>query len=131
MSRLSESEKRQFVRVPVNVPVDYRFVRQDSDTPISVAMLNGHTINIGAGGLLLVGQIPDRDLIADLLMRKVVVALSIRLPRQQPIQALGRVAWVEAIDQTQMTCSIGLTFKEITAQSQDDLFRFIINAVSG
>jgi len=125
-----ESEKRQFVRIPVDLRIDYRFIRQPT-SPGSDAVLAGHSGNIGAGGLLLVGQIPENDLIADLLMRRVIVALDIHLPgAEQPIRALSRVAWLEAIDPDRNACAMGLTFKEITVEAQDELFRFIINSVA-
>ena len=127
-----ESEKRHFVRVPVDVKVDYRFVPSSPDLASlkTGQTFHGHTGNVGAGGLLLVGEIPDNDLIADLLMRRVSLVVEIRLPEHQPINALARVAWLEAIDPAGQTCSMGLTFREITTSAQDELFRFIIHAVS-
>ena len=127
-----ESEKRQFVRVPANIKVGYRFISQGGAAPVPDTAFTGHTVNLGAGGLLLVGHVPDNDLIADLLMRRVSVVLDIHLPKAgHSIRALARVAWLEAIDPTNNTCPMGLTFKEITASDQDELFRFIINAVAG
>ena len=131
MTDFPDSEKRQFVRIPVNVDVEYRFICQEDGAPISDQTFTGHTGNIGAGGFLLVGPVPAHDLISDLLMRRVVVVVTILLPDHQPIQALARAAWLEAVDQAHQTCSMGLTFKEITLAAQDELFRFIINAVSG
>ena len=128
MSDFAESEKRQFVRVPLQVAINYRFIRQSGEKPVPGATYKGHTRNLGAGGLLLVAAIPDADMIAELLMQKVIIALELFLPDHEPIGALARVAWLEAINEEQGTCSMGLSFKEITAAAQDDLFRFVINA---
>lgn len=132
MSDFTEAEKRQFVRVPVEVPVDYRFISQTDPSEDQMDQVSqGHTQNVGAGGLLLVGAIPEPGLIADLLMQKVIVGLEVRLPEHEPIRILSRVAWVEAIDEEKGTCSMGLRFKEIAAGDQDDLFRFVITSRMG
>ena len=130
MSNFPGSEKRQFVRVPVDIEVKYRFIGPSGVAPTPDATYSGKTGNVGAGGLLLVAQLPEAELIADLLMGKVAVALELFLPEHDSISALSRVAWLETVDEQNNTCSIGLTFKEITASAQDALFRFVINSVS-
>ncbi len=127
-----ESEKREFVRVGVAVPVQYRLVPQTGDASVPQEVLEGETQNIGAGGILLVGAVPDPAIVTDLLLQKVVVGVRIFLPgEERPVEALARVAWVEAIDQDQRRCSLGLSFKEITSDAQDTLFRFIIGSRMG
>ena len=130
MTERCDSEKRQFVRVPVDLRVDYQFIDQSAPTG-SEEVIHGHSANLGAGGLLLVGPVPDNGIIVDLLMRRVFVSLDIHLPGlKESIRTLARVAWVESIDVARKECSMGLMFKEITGESQDRLFRFIIDAVS-
>ncbi len=127
-----ESEKREFVRVGVAVPVQYRLIAQVPDVKVPADLLEGETLNIGAGGLLLLGPIPDPAVVADLLLQKVVIGVRIFLPGEdKPVEALGRVAWLESIDQDKKRCSLGLSFKEITSESQDILFRFIISSRMG
>ena len=127
-----ESEKREFVRVGVAVPVQYRLIPQVPDAKVSNDLLEGETQNIGAGGILLVGPIPDPSVVTDLLLQKVVVGVRIFLPGlDKPVEALARVAWLEAIDQDERRCSLGLSFKEITSDAQDILFRFIISSRMG
>ena len=127
-----ESEKREFVRVGVAVPVQYRLIPQVPDAKAPQEILEGETQNIGAGGILLVGPIPDPAVVTDLLLQKVVVGVRIFLPgEEKPVEALGRVAWLEAIDQDQRRCSLGISFKEITSDAQDILFRFIISSRMG
>ena len=127
MSDSPGCEKRQFVRVPVDVQVNYRFIRYDGQTG---DVFSGKTGNIGAGGLLLTAALPEADLIADLLMGKVSVWVELLLPEQEPIRAISHVAWLEALDETNNTCAMGLRFAEIAAVAQDELFRFVINAVN-
>ena len=138
-----ESEKREFVRVGVAVPVQYRFIAQvgetqvppdllEGETQVPPDLLEGETQNIGAGGILLVGPIPDPGVVTDLLLQKTVIGVRIFLPGEdKPIEALARVAWIEAIDADQKRCSLGVSFKEITSEAQDTLFRFIISSRMG
>ena len=132
MAFFYESEKREFVRVGVAVPVKFRLISQSRDVSVPDDYLEGETQNIGAGGILLVGPIPQPELITELLIQKVVVGVRIFLPGEdRPVEALARVAWLEAIDQEQNLCSLGLAFKEITSDAQDTLFRFIISSRMG
>lgn len=132
MAFFYESEKREFVRVGVAVPVKYRLISQSPDVSAPDDTHDGETQNIGAGGLLLVGPIPRADLITDLLVQKIVVGVRIALPGEdEPVEALCRAAWLEAIDQEENRCSLGLSFKEITSEAQDTLFRFIISSRMG
>jgi c-di-GMP-binding flagellar brake protein YcgR len=132
MAFFYESEKREFVRVGVAVPVTYRLISQSPDITVPDDYLEGETQNIGAGGILLVGAMPRADLVTELLMQKVVVGVRIFLPgEEKPVEALARVAWLEAIDQEEHRCSLGLAFKEITSDAQDTIFRFIISSRMG
>jgi len=132
MAFFYESEKREFVRVGVSVPVKYRLISQSPDVSVPDDYLDGETQNIGAGGMLLVGPMPEPELITGLLIQKVVIGVRIDLPGgKKPVEALGRVAWLEAINEQEHRCSLGLAFKEITTEAQDTLFRFIIGSRMG
>jgi hypothetical protein len=132
MSFFYESEKREFVRVGMAVPVQYRLVPQGAEVSVPSEILEGETQNIGAGGILLVGAIPDPAVVTDLLLQKIVVGVRIFLPGEdKPVEALARVAWLEAVDHDKHRCSLGLAFKEITSDAQDTLFRFIIGSRMG
>ena len=127
-----ESEKREFVRVGVAVPVKYRLIATGTHHEVGDAYLDGETQNVGAGGMLLVGPIPPADLITDLLVQKIVVGVRIYLPGEDaPVEALCRAVWLEAVDEADDKCALGLSFKEITSDAQDMLFRFIISSRMG
>jgi len=132
MAFFYESEKREFVRVGVAVPVKFRLISQSPDVTVPDEYYDGETQNIGAGGLLLVGPIVQGDFITNLLIQKIVVGVRIYLPGEDdPVEVLCRAAWLEAIDQEDNRCSLGLAFKEITSDAQDTLFRFIISSRMG
>ena len=132
MAFFYEYEKREFVRMSTAVPVDYKFIAQGPGIEVPDDLLKGETRNLGAGGILLCGALPDSELTGHLLMQKAAVVVRIHLPGEaEPIQAITRVAWIEAVSQGDNTCCFGLSFREITSEAQSMLFRFIINAQMG
>jgi len=111
-----------------SLPVKYKFLSSDPEYD-DATVREGLTDNIGGGGLLLTGQVPSVDWITELLMEKVLVAVAIDLPGSDaPIQAIARVAWLEAIDQNTEVCQLGLTFKEITNDARDRILNLVIKA---
>ncbi len=126
MAENPRQEQRKFVRVPSTLPVRYKFLSNDVAYR-DETVREGRTDNIGGGGLLLTGQVPSVDWITELLMEKVVLAVTIELPgSEEPVGAIAKVAWLEAIDQNTEVCQLGLTFKEITSEDRDRIFDFVI-----
>jgi hypothetical protein len=62
-------------------------------------------------------------------MEKIVIGVNLLLPSLPvPIKALTRVAWVEAIQEGTDRCAMGLTFKEISKDNQDEVLKYMIRA---
>ncbi len=121
-------EKRRFVRIERSLPVRYKFLSSTAEYHDD-STREGLTDNIGGGGMLLTGQVPGMDWITELLMEKVIVACSILLPGSgEPVQAIARAAWLEAVDQNTEVCQLGLTFKEITQEDRDRILNLVIKA---
>jgi c-di-GMP-binding flagellar brake protein YcgR len=128
ISRSFDPERREFVRVRADLPVKYRFLSQDT-TFVSDEIFEGVTSNLSGAGILLVGQMPNSDWITGLLMERIVVGINLFLPGEaEPVKALTRTAWIEALDERAQRCSMGLRFKEITKEHLDRLFKFVIRA---
>jgi len=126
--QLYESERREFVRIKVNLSVRYKLISQTGEA-VESKIREGTTQNLSGGGLLMVGSIPDIALIPDLLMAKIVIGVNLTLPdSSESIKALTRVAWAEAFEESSDKCALGLKFKEITKEDQDLIFRFIIKS---
>lgn len=122
-----EQERREFVRVRVQIPVRYKFLSKVRTGKEMDEVYEGATTNLGGGGLLLLGKIPLVDWIPELLMQKIVIGVNLLLPHDEaPIKALTRVAWVETFDEATMKCNLGLKFKEITQADKDRIFKFVI-----
>jgi len=128
ISRSFDPERREFVRVRAELPVRYKFLSQDQAF-VSDEVLEGATSNISGAGILLVGQMPNSDWITGLLMERIVIGVNVFLPGDaEPIKALTRTAWIEALDERAQRCSMGLRFREITKDHLDRLFKFVIRA---
>jgi len=128
ISRSFDPERREFVRVRAELPVKYKFLSQDM-TVLSDEVFEGSTSNVSGGGLLLVGQMPNSDWITGLLMERIVVGVNIFLPGDSdPVKALTRAAWIEALDERVQRCTLGLRFREITKEHVDRIFKFVIRA---
>jgi c-di-GMP-binding flagellar brake protein YcgR len=124
-----EQERREFVRVKVEVPVSFKFLCKTKQEPEMAQIYTGVTSNLSGGGLLLVGKIPVLAWVPDLLMQKIVVGINLHLPAEDmPMKALTRVAWIETIDETSLQSAFGLRFKEITTADRDKIFKFVIRA---
>jgi c-di-GMP-binding flagellar brake protein YcgR len=126
MSFQYESEKREFVRIGTDVPVRYKFLSRT--VPIdSEGVYEGTTSNISGSGLLLIGKLPGLSWIPGLLMEEILLGINILLPSlEMPIKALARVAWVEALQKGNEKCALGLRYKEISKESQDEILRYVI-----
>jgi len=128
MSFEYETEKREFVRIKVDVPVRYRFLSRELEIDDD-NVREGITRNISGSGLLLLGQLPKAEWITPLLMQRIVVGVNILIPAlADPVKALTRVAWIEAIPEGVDRCAMGLKFREITKEGQDEIFRYVIRS---
>lgn len=124
-----EQERREFIRVNLEIPVRYKFLSKTRQDKEMEGIYEGTTSNIGGGGLLLHGKIPVLEWIPELLMQKLMLGLNMMLPAQEdPIKVLTRVAWIETIEAGTHRCAMGLMFRELTTQDRDRIFRFVIKA---
>lgn len=128
MSFEYESERKAFVKINTDIPVRYKFLSKVIDLA-DESIHEGTTSHISGHGLLLMGKIPSVSWIPGLLMEKIVLGLNILLPSvDAPVKVLARVAWVEAIPEGSDKCVMGMTFKEIAKQHQDQILKYIIRA---
>ena len=123
-----ETEMREFVRVHTDIPVRYKFLSRS--VPVdSEGIFEGTTANLSGSGLLLVGKLPGISWIPGLLMEEILLGLNVLLPMMDaPIKGLARVAWIEAFQKGTDKCAMGLRFKEISKESQDEILKYIIKA---
>jgi c-di-GMP-binding flagellar brake protein YcgR len=120
MSFEYDSEKREFVRIHTDIPVRYKFLSR---------IFEGTTSNLSGSGLLLLGKIPGMSWIPGLLMSEILVGVNVLLPSlDAPIKALTRVGWIESFQKGSDKCAMGLKFKEISKENQDEILKYIIKA---
>ena len=59
----------------------------------------------------------------------ILIGVNLILPSfELPVKALTRVGWVEAMQKGSDRCAMGLKFKEITKENQDEVLKYIIKA---
>ena len=121
-----EFEKREFVRVRAAVQVRYRYLAKESTDAAIDEIYEGTSNNLGGGGLLLAGRVPNPEWISDLLTHRILVGVNVFLTDDEYVKALTKVSWVETVDPSLGTCNIGLKFQDISTSDKDRLFRYII-----
>ena len=123
-----DSEKREFIRVKVSVPVRFKFLAHGMDEhPEMQKVHEGTTSNLSGGGILLRARIPDLDWLAGLLSGRIQIGVNMTLPTYGlPIKALTRVVWIEGLEEETRKASLGLRFREITKEAEDEILRYII-----
>ena len=123
-----QSSKRDFVHVNTDIPIRYKFLSKA--LPVEQeGIFEGTTSNLSGSGLLLMGKVPSISWIPALLTEEVLIGINLILPSfDAPVKALTRVAWVEAMQKGVERCAMGLKFKEISKESQDEILKYIIKA---
>lgn len=129
MTNSFDFERRQFIRLPLAVPVRYKFLSRELRNQDMDVVHEGITKNIGAGGLLLRGRLPDPSWLSKLLTKKMYVGVNILLPKyERPVKALSRVIWASSVQNENGMIIMGLEFQEITNKDRDLITQYIIRA---
>ena len=128
MSLKRQSSRGEFVRIQIDIPIRYKFLSKSLPLE-SESVFEGNTRHLSGSGLLLVGKIPSLSWIPALLTEEILIGVNMILPSfDLPVKALTRVGWVEAFVKGSDRCSMGLKFKEITKENQDEILKYIIKA---
>jgi hypothetical protein len=129
MTTSFDFERRQFIRLPLAVPIRYKFLSREMASKDMEVVYEGMSQNIGAGGLLLRGKLPDAAWLSKLLTRKMYIGINIMLPNaERPVKALSRVIWSSSVQDDQGHVVMGLEFQEITNKDRDLITQYIIRA---
>lgn len=127
MSVEYESEKKEFVRINTDIPIRYKFLSKS--VPLDESIFEGSTANLSGSGILLVGKVPSLSWIPGLLTEDILIGINLLLPSLDlPIKALARVGWVESMVKGNDRCVMGLRFKEISKEHQDEILKYLIKA---
>jgi len=122
----SESDRREYPRLKRSLPLRYKFISSSIKDPGLDRVCDGSTHNISLGGLLMVGPIPKLDWLKDMLIGRISVGVNFHLPGQEnPVKALTRVAWIEAMDQEALSMRMGLRIIELPAEQRKILGDFL------
>lgn len=128
---MGEMERRQFVRVRMDVPVRYKLVRPTGEKVLE-DLFEGNTNNISTGGLLLQGKLPDPSYVIELLAQRVRIALNMAIPGDTvSIKAIARAAWIERLEASSGVFPMGLSFEHLDDADRARIQRFTIKAQIG
>ena len=122
-------ERRQFIRLPLAVPVRYKFLSREMRGEDMEVVHEGVSQNVGAGGLLLRMRLPNPAWLSKLLTRKMYIGINMILPNaDRPVKALCRAIWSSSIEGETGQLVIGLEFQEVTNKDRDLITQYIIKA---
>jgi len=122
-----DEDRRQHFRLPMGIPVEYKFLTREVGSPGSAPVHSGVTRDLSGGGLLLAVKLPDKSLVADLLTQKRILGVKLGLPGGEPLPALCRTIWLEPVpDGGSDEYALGLEFLTVTAVDLDRLRSFVI-----
>lgn len=113
---ISVQQKREYVRLPINLPVKYQLLDTKATNPI----MQGQTIDISAGGLLFIA--------ADELQQSDILELEITLTDQEIIRCTAKVIRVsiEEVDRLKRF-KLAVGYEDITEAQRDQIFKFIFD----
>jgi len=116
-------EKREYVRLDLNLRVDWKKMMVTSDVIVEFPDV---TSNISVGGLCL--MLDDRIKIGDKLQ------VRIELPSKKVINAQGRVTWISEYEITvrgnKRMYYTGIEFTEIHNEYFEELNKFVLTSMS-
>lgn len=122
-----DSEKRDFTRVRTAVQVRYKFFDHELEHADLEKIWDGSTTNLSGGGMKLKATIPYLDWIPLLLTGRMKIGVNLLLPTYDlPVKALCRVMWMEEVESVTHKTNIGLSFREISRDAQDQIVKYII-----
>ncbi len=129
MSEEKGADRRKFIRIKADLPVTYKFIALDPRKKVDDESHEGFTHDLSQGGLLLIGKLPILDWISPLLMSRMVVGISMLVPGQKnPVKALCRTAWVEAVEEKSKRAAFGLLFSEMTEADRECILHYVIRS---
>ncbi len=106
-------EKRRYIRVNGNFPIDFTMVRLQDDL-LDLPWSKGHTSNISKGGICLETDVLSEPVIKYLSNKNLYLDLRIHLPSMKgPIKAVAEVVWYRPIPESPNCYIIGLDFRSI------------------
>ena len=120
------SARVEFTRLHTEVPIRYKFLSKTIDLGTE-QIFEGTTAKLGGVGCLLTGRIPSFNWIPALLLGKIMIGVNMLLPSSdEPIKALCKVLWIEAMSEGSDRCTLGIEFVDIPKDCEDSITKYLI-----
>jgi len=111
-------ERREFVRLDMNVKVDWRQIFEAPEIRIETT---DKTKNISAGGICLV--------VNEKLKKGDKLNIDMELPSRKIINARGKIVWINEYEimgrELQRVYDMGIEFTEIRNEERDEINKFV------
>lgn len=118
-------ESRKYIRLDTVFPVQFRLVALDGKKDLSEPV-QGFSNNIGKGGICLVINNLNPDLIKIIKSREAKLSLNIELPlTSKLIPALAKISWVKELSATTNKYLIGLSYEQIDGRQNTWIMRYV------
>ncbi|MBI4569724.1 MAG: PilZ domain-containing protein [Planctomycetes bacterium] len=134
MAQRDNRERREFIRIAVELVVRYRFLplpaSGEGESP--APLRQGFTANISQSGLVLVCELPPEDLLVPMLKKQVELEIRFAVPDTgSPREATGRtrIAWID-LDIVAQQCQLGLEFVDLAERDRVALFKYALAAAN-
>lgn len=125
---MEERRTLEVVHVQAEVTVRYKFLSKERQDARMDLVHETTSKDISNQGMIIPMRVPDPAWVVDLLQRRMYLGLNLLLPAvENPLKALGEVAYLEAFEEGEKTVA-GIRFKEIRSEDRDEIFRFLIHA---
>lgn len=118
MDRVMTQSRRSYRRYPTELAVPYRIGSEGE------AWLEGRSLNLSAGGLLLRALRPSDSELAGLLAERSLVSLSLQIA-DRTVHVTARLVWCDDIKESD-ECRLGLRFLDLDSTDQEFLWRWIL-----
>jgi c-di-GMP-binding flagellar brake protein YcgR len=111
-------ERREFVRLDMNVKVDWKQIYEASDITIEAS---DKTKNISAGGICLV--------VYEKLKKGDKLNIDMELPSRKIINARGKIVWINEYEifgrELEKVYDMGVEFTQIRNEEREEINKFV------
>lgn len=126
---MEERRTLEVVHVQAEVTVRYKFLSKERHDPGMDLVHESTSRDISKQGMIIAMRVPNQAWTVELLQRKMYLGMNLLLPAaENPLKALGEIAWMDAFEDDGENTVAGIRFKEIRSDDRDEIFRFLIRA---
>ncbi|MBU4303784.1 MAG: PilZ domain-containing protein [Candidatus Omnitrophica bacterium] len=122
--KLIPAENRKYLRLDTVFPVQFRLEEPEGEVFLS-GWLQGFTNNISRGGICLIINNLDAELLELFKKKEIKLSLQIDIPvSSKPIPARASIIWVKDVSGDKHQYLVGINYDDIPAEQNNKLMRY-------